>query len=141
MDKQFTIDPFKSPETNAIYYIGIGGAILTSLGLLIIILLYLVPENRNIGFRLIIYLTISECIFSLTNLFSRESNTDSEETSMSCQVEGFLRQFATWLSFLFASVISLYIYEMNCKNIYWGRKKEIKTILIAFTISIVFAIM
>ena len=114
-------------------------------GCSIIIAFYIFNKNiRNLSTRLIMYLTISNVIFAVSNLISyiltNEDLLRENEISKLCSYIGVAQELSSTSAFSFVSGICFYIYQMNCKRIYWDIKKELKLIIIVAIFSIIMAI-
>ena len=135
-----------SSQSNTILFADLVASCLTIFGCSIIIAFYFFnKEVRNFPTRLIIYLTISDAIFGTSNLmnyiWTYRVPLASGQHSFWCTVEGMTRMFSSSAAFCFGSGMCYYVYQMNCKRIYWDIKMEIKLIIIVATYSIIMAIL
>ena len=118
---------------------------LTIFGSSIIIAFYIFNKKiRNLSTRLIIYLTISNFLFAASNMISyilsNEGLLNENVENTSCDFIGIAQQFSSTSTFSFVSGICFYVYQMNCKRIYWDTRKELKLIIIVVIFSIIMAI-
>ena len=108
-------------------------------GCIILTLTYrFVRESRTFAFRLIIYLTFAESLYSLSNLINIFQLTMNNPYSL-CVIQGFLRSAGIISGLMVASFMAWCLYRTAVLNATDINKKEKKHLVLTLIITIAFS--